>query len=92
MFAVEPLNETVAPFVSQRRFTMLVLGIFAALALTLAAVGVHGVLLRIDCSGRARSASGWRSAPGRGGVLRLIVGQGVLLAAVGVAVGLAGAL
>ena len=71
---------------------MLVLGIFAALALTLAAVGVHGVL-SYGILQRTREI-GIRMALGArpGSVLRSIVGQGVLLAAVGVAVGLAGAL
>jgi putative ABC transport system permease protein len=91
VFAVEPLNETVARSVSQRRFTMLVLGIFAALALTLAAVGVHGVLsygvLQRTREIGIRMALGARPAS----VLRLIVGQGVLLAAIGVALGVAGA-
>jgi putative ABC transport system permease protein len=91
VFAVEPLRETVARSVSERRFTMLVLGLFAALALTLAAVGIHGVLsygvLQRTREIGIRMALGARPAS----VLRLIVGRGVLLAAVGVALGLAGA-
>jgi putative ABC transport system permease protein len=92
VFAVEPLNETVRRSVSQRRFTMLILGIFAALALTLAAVGVHGVL-SYGVLQRTREI-GIRMALGArpGSVLRLIVGQGVVLAAIGVALGIAGAL
>jgi putative ABC transport system permease protein len=92
VFAVEPLNETLARSVSQRRFTMLILGIFAALALTLAAVGVHGVL-SYGVLQRTREI-GIRMALGArpGSVLRLIVGQGVVLAGIGVALGIAGAL
>jgi putative ABC transport system permease protein len=92
VFAVEPLRETVARSVSERRFTMLVLGLFAALALTLAAVGVHGVLsygvLQRTREIGIRMALGARPAS----VLRLIVGHGMLLAAAGVALGLAGSI
>ncbi len=44
IFGVEPLDETVARSVAERRFTMLVLGVLATVALLLAAVGIHGVL------------------------------------------------
>jgi putative ABC transport system permease protein len=44
LFGVEPLATTLSQSTGQRRFTMLVLGIFAAVALLLAMIGVHGVL------------------------------------------------
>jgi putative ABC transport system permease protein len=91
VFAVEPLTETLSRSVSERRFTMLLLGLFAAIALVLAAVGIHGVLsygvVQRTREIGIRVALGARPAS----VLRLIVGQGVILAVIGVAVGLAGA-
>jgi predicted permease len=43
-FGLEPLEETVTRSFSERRFTMLVLGLLAGVALLLAALGIHGVL------------------------------------------------
>ena len=44
VFGLEPFAETVSRSVAERRFTMLVLGLLASVALVLAAIGVHGVL------------------------------------------------
>ena len=82
------VSESVAP----RRLTMLISGLFAALALLLAMVGLYGV---ISYSVAQRSHEfGIRMALGaaKGDILSLIVAQGFRLAMAGIIVGMAGAL
>ncbi len=91
VFALEPLDRTVSRSVAERRFAMLLVGLFAALALALGAIGVYGVL-SYDVARRMREI-GIRMALGaeRGSVLRMIVGRAFVLAAIGVLAGGAGA-
>ncbi len=91
VFGLEPFAETVSRSVAERRFTMLVLGLLASVALILAAIGVHGVL-SYTVTERAREI-GIRMALGAqpSGVLRLVVTQGMMLALTGTAIGLAAA-
>ena len=91
VFALEPLDRTVSRSVAERRFAMLLVGLFAALALALGAIGVYGVL-SYDVARRVREI-GIRMALGaeRGSVLRMIVGRAVVLTAIGVLAGGAGA-
>jgi len=78
--------------VASRRFGVLLLAGFAALGLLLTAVGIYGQMA-YSVTQRQREI-GVRLAIGAtpGGVLRLVVGQGVRMALVGVSVGVAGAL
>ena len=89
---VQSLDEMIGASVASRRFTMLMLASFAGLALLLALAGVYGVLSYTVS--RRTSEIGMRLALGAspGGVLRLIVGQGMRPVLLGLVVGIGGAL
>ena len=89
---IHPMSEVMAEATAARRFNMLLLGIFAGIALALAAVGIYGVVsyavtqrtheigIRIALGARPRD------------VLTLVVREGMILASIGVGIGLMAAL
>jgi putative ABC transport system permease protein len=92
VFDIRPMSDIVERSIGSTRFTMLVLSGFACASLLLAGVGLYGTLAYL--TSQRTQEFGVRLALGAsaGGILRLVVGEGVVLAGAGAAIGLAGAL
>lgn len=88
---IRSMNEVIARSTSRQRFNMLLMTIFAGVALGLAAIGIYG-LMAYSVQQRTQEI-GIRLALGAetADVRRMIVSQGMVLATIGIAVGLAAA-
>ena len=89
---VATMEDLIRRTASEQRFASVIYGTFATAALLLAAVGLYGVVSGLVAE-RSREF-GIRSALGasRGGILREVLGNGLLFTAIGIGVGVAGAL
>jgi putative ABC transport system permease protein len=89
---VQTMEQVVSDSLLLRRLSMSMLSVFAGLALLLSGVGIYG-LTAYSVSRRTREI-GLRMAlgAGRGDILRLVVGRGLLVGLAGVALGIPGAL
>jgi predicted permease len=88
IYGAQTMEEIIAASLSARRFAMILLGIFAGLALILSSIGIYGVISYLV--GQRTREIGVRIALGarRFDVVRLILSQGAKLALLGIAIGL----
>jgi putative ABC transport system permease protein len=91
IYNIKPMTDVLNASVARQRFSMLLMSCFAVVAAVLAAVGLYGVMA-YSVSLRTQEM-GIRMALGaqRSNILKLIVGQGLKLAVIGIAIGLVGA-
>ncbi len=92
VFDIGSMDQRLYGSLARQRFSMFLLGVFAVIALLLAAIGIYGVMA-YSVNQRTHEI-GIRMALGAqpGNILQLIIKQALILASLGIAIGLAGAL
>ncbi len=92
IYGVSSMRDIVSNSISTQRLTMLLLGVFAALALTLSAIGIYGVISYL--TGQRIHEIGVRMALGASSrdVLRLVLGGGMRTTLIGVGFGIVAAI
>ena len=87
---IKPMSEVIAQGISGPRFNMLLVAAFAGLALLLSSIGIYGVIAYSVA--QRHQEIGVRMALGaaRGDILRLVIGEGLMIALGGIALGVAG--
>jgi predicted permease len=92
MYSVRTMTQRVEQSLARRKFSMLLLGLFAGVALVLASIGIYGVMAYLVNQGRREIGIRMALGATEHHILRLVVLQGMSLAGTGLASGLLGAL
>ena len=92
MYSVRTMDERVTESLARRRFSMILLGLLAGAALTLATIGIYGVMAFLVNQGRREIGIRMALGATQHEILKLVVFKGMTLAGSGVAIGLAAAL
>jgi predicted permease len=91
MYYVRTMGQRVDESLARRRFSMLLLGVFASVALVLATIGIYGVMAYLVNQGTREIGIRMALGATQHDILGLVVRQGMMLAFSGVAIGLTGA-
>ena len=91
MYYVRTMEQRVNESLARQRFSMMLLGVFASVALVLATIGIYGVMAYLVNQGTRELGIRIALGASPGNILRLVVRQGMVLAFSGVAIGLVAA-
>jgi ABC-type antimicrobial peptide transport system permease subunit len=91
MYYVRTMEQRVDESLARRRFSMLLLGVFASVALVLATIGIYGVMNYLVNQGIRELGIRIALGASQRDILSLVVGQGMALSLFGVTLGLAAA-
>ena len=87
---IRTMEQVTARALSEQRFMAVLLGVFATLALVLAAVGIYGTISLLVTERTHEIGIRMALGAGREAILRMVLSEAVLLAGAGLAIGLAG--
>ena len=91
MYNTESMDEIISNSLASRRFSMILMGVFAALALLMASIGIYGVISYLTSQRTQEIGIRMALGAGKSDVLLMVVRQGLKVVLVGVAIGIAGA-